>query len=61
VREAATRGTTYGAPTEIESELAELVVSMIPSVEMVRFCSSGTEATTHAVRLVAGRPTRKKS
>jgi glutamate-1-semialdehyde 2,1-aminomutase len=51
VQRAAARGTSYGAPTEAESELAELVVSMVPSVEKVRFCSSGTEATMSALRL----------
>ena len=42
---AAALGTSFGAPTEGEVELAELVVSALPSVEMVRFVSSGTEAT----------------
>jgi glutamate-1-semialdehyde 2,1-aminomutase len=51
VQAAAARGTSYGAPTEAESELAELVCAMVPSVEMVRFCSSGTEATMSALRL----------
>ena len=51
VQTATARGTSYGAPTEAESELAELVVSMVPSVEKVRFCSSGTEATMSALRL----------
>jgi glutamate-1-semialdehyde 2,1-aminomutase len=54
VTRAAARGTSYGAPTEAESELAELVVSMVPSVEKVRFCSSGTEATMSALRLARG-------
>jgi len=54
VTRAATRGTSYGAPTEAESELAELVVAMVPSVEKVRFCSSGTEATMSALRLARG-------
>ncbi|GAC1306365.1 MAG: glutamate-1-semialdehyde 2,1-aminomutase [Vulcanimicrobiaceae bacterium] len=54
VRDAALRGTSYGAPTEAESELAELVVAMVPSVEQVRFCSSGTEATMSALRLARG-------
>jgi glutamate-1-semialdehyde 2,1-aminomutase len=49
--EAAARGTSYGAPTELETELAELVVEMVPSVEMVRFVNSGTEATMTALRL----------
>jgi glutamate-1-semialdehyde 2,1-aminomutase len=51
VVEAAGRGTTYGAPTELEVRLAERVVSTFPSVEMVRFVSSGTEALMSAVRL----------
>ena len=48
---AAERGSSYGAPCEAELELAELVRERIPSVEMVRFVSSGTEATMAAVRL----------
>jgi glutamate-1-semialdehyde 2,1-aminomutase len=51
VVEAASRGTTYGAPTELEVRLAEKVVEMFPSLEMVRFVSSGTEAAMSAVRL----------
>jgi glutamate-1-semialdehyde 2,1-aminomutase len=54
VQEAAAHGTSYGAPTEAESELAELVITMVPSVERVRFCSSGTEATMSALRLARG-------
>ena len=54
VRDAALRGTSYGAPTEIESELAELVTQMLPSAEKVRFCSSGSEATMFALRLARG-------
>jgi glutamate-1-semialdehyde 2,1-aminomutase len=49
--DAAGRGTTYGAPTELEVRLAERVVATFPSVEMVRFVSSGTEAAMSAVRL----------
>jgi glutamate-1-semialdehyde 2,1-aminomutase len=60
VRNAATHGMSYGTPTEIESELAELIVSMIASVESVRFCSSGTEATMHALRLARGYTNRAK-
>ena len=48
---AAERGTTYGAPTELELRLAERVVATFPSLDMVRFVSSGTEATMSAVRL----------
>jgi glutamate-1-semialdehyde 2,1-aminomutase len=51
---AAGRGTSYGAPTEAESVLGELVIAMVPSVEKVRFCSSGTEATMSALRLARG-------
>jgi glutamate-1-semialdehyde 2,1-aminomutase len=51
VVESAGRGTTYGAPTELEVRLAERVVSLFPSIEMVRFVSSGTEAAMSAVRL----------
>ena len=47
----AARGTSFGAPTELETELAELITSAIPSVEMVRFVSSGTEAVMSAIRL----------
>jgi glutamate-1-semialdehyde 2,1-aminomutase len=49
--EAAGQGTTFGAPTELELRLAERVVATFPSLEMVRFVSSGTEATMSAVRL----------
>jgi glutamate-1-semialdehyde 2,1-aminomutase len=51
VVEAAGRGMTYGAPTELEVRLAERVVETFPSMEMVRFVSSGTEAAMSAVRL----------
>ncbi|MGH7528329.1 MAG: glutamate-1-semialdehyde 2,1-aminomutase [Gemmatimonadales bacterium] len=49
--DAARRGTTYGAPTELEVRLAERVVATFPSIEMVRFVSSGTEAAMSVVRL----------
>ncbi|MBI2907805.1 MAG: glutamate-1-semialdehyde 2,1-aminomutase [Chloroflexi bacterium] len=51
VKNAAESGTSFGAPTQLETELAELVVSTVPSVEMVRFVNSGTEATMSALRL----------
>jgi glutamate-1-semialdehyde 2,1-aminomutase len=51
---AARNGSSFGAPTELETELAELVVEAVPSVEMVRFVSSGTEAAMSAVRLARG-------
>ena len=47
-------GSSFGAPTELESELAELVVQAVPSIEKVRFVSSGTEAATSAIRLARG-------
>lgn len=51
---AAARGSTFGAPTAGEIELAERIVDRVPSCEMVRLCSSGTEATMHALRLARG-------
>jgi len=51
IAEAASRGTSYGAPCEQELELAQQVVAAVPSVELVRFVNSGTEATMSAVRL----------
>src|ERR1700689_4131334 len=51
---AMTRGTSFGAPTEQEVELAETVREMFPSIEMVRLVSSGTEATMSALRVARG-------
>lgn len=51
---AARRGTSFGAPTELEVELAERIAAAVPSVEMVRLVSSGTEAVMSAVRLARG-------
>ncbi|MEW6726324.1 MAG: glutamate-1-semialdehyde 2,1-aminomutase [Bacillota bacterium] len=51
VWEAAQKGTSYGAPTELEIELARLIVEALPGVEMVRMVNSGTEATMSALRL----------
>ena len=51
---AAAEGTSFGAPTEREVELAETIVAALPSVEMVRLVSSGTEATMSAIRLARG-------
>jgi len=47
-------GTSFGAPTALETELAQLVVDMVPSVDMVRMVNSGTEATMSAIRLARG-------
>jgi glutamate-1-semialdehyde 2,1-aminomutase len=54
VQEAASRALSFGAPTEAEIELAELLCRLVPSLEMVRLVSSGTEATMTAVRLARG-------
>jgi glutamate-1-semialdehyde 2,1-aminomutase len=54
VTRAAADGTSFGAPTEAEVELAEEIVAAVPSVEMVRLVSSGTEASTTAIRLARG-------
>jgi glutamate-1-semialdehyde 2,1-aminomutase len=54
------RGTSYGTPTEYETELARLIVDAVPSIEKVRFCSSGTEATANAIRLARGVTGREK-
>jgi glutamate-1-semialdehyde 2,1-aminomutase len=54
VHEAAADGTTFGAPTEREVELAEEIVDAVPSVEKVRLVSSGTEAAMSAIRLARG-------
>ena len=51
VRAAAARGASFGAPTEAEADLAELVAGALPSVEMLRFVNSGTEAAMSALRL----------
>jgi glutamate-1-semialdehyde 2,1-aminomutase len=58
--QAAKNGTSYGAPCELESELAELVIEAVQSVEMVRFVSSGTEAAMSALRLARGATGRDK-
>ncbi|MDD5250201.1 MAG: glutamate-1-semialdehyde 2,1-aminomutase [Rhodocyclaceae bacterium] len=54
VQEAAAKGLSFGAPTEGEIELAELLVKLVPSMELVRLVSSGTEATMSAIRLARG-------
>ena len=53
-REAAKRGSTFGAPTEAEVELAERITAAMPSIEMVRLVTSGTEAAMSAIRLARG-------
>ncbi|MFN6961048.1 MAG: glutamate-1-semialdehyde 2,1-aminomutase [Rhodocyclaceae bacterium] len=54
VQEAAAKGLSFGAPTEAEIELAELLVARVPSMELVRLVSSGTEAVMSAIRLARG-------
>src|SRR5213594_1831495 len=54
IREAAARGTSYGAPTELEIELATEIIDAFPSIERVRLTSSGTEAAMSAIRLARG-------
>jgi glutamate-1-semialdehyde 2,1-aminomutase len=54
VTEALSNGASFGAPTERESELAELIIDAVPSIEMVRMVSSGTEAAMSAIRLARG-------
>ncbi len=54
VQAAVAKGTSFGAPTEAENELAELIVDAVPSIEKVRLVNSGTEATMSAIRLARG-------
>ena len=60
VQDAATRGLSFGAPTEVEIEMAETLVRRLPSIELVRLVSSGTEATMSALRLARGFTGRSK-
>ena len=54
IQEVAAKGTSFGAPTELEISLAQEVIDAVPSIEMVRMVSSGTEATMAAIRLARG-------
>ncbi len=60
VQDAATRGLSFGAPTESELEMAQLIVNCLPSMQQVRLVSSGTEATMSAIRLARGFTGRSK-
>ncbi|MDP3709800.1 MAG: aminotransferase class III-fold pyridoxal phosphate-dependent enzyme, partial [Polaromonas sp.] len=60
VQKAVLEGFSYGAPTEREVELAEEIVKLVPSIEMVRLVSSGTEATMSVIRLARGATGRSK-
>jgi glutamate-1-semialdehyde 2,1-aminomutase len=60
ITEQAARGTSYGAPTQMETQLAEMVVATMPAIEMVRFVNSGTEATMSVLRLARAATGRSK-
>lgn len=60
LKAATEKGTSFGAPTELETEMAELVTSIVPSLETVRMVNSGTEATMSALRLARGYTGRSK-
>ncbi len=60
LQEEVQKATSFGAPTEVEIQLAELVVEMVPSVDMVRMVNSGTEATMSAIRLARAYTNRNK-
>lgn len=60
ITEQAALGTSFGAPTELESELADTIIGAMPAIEMVRFVSSGTEAAMSAVRLARAVTKRQK-
>ncbi|HEX8356379.1 MAG TPA: aminotransferase class III-fold pyridoxal phosphate-dependent enzyme, partial [Segetibacter sp.] len=60
IQEYAVYSTSYGAPTELEVEMAELIISMVPNVDLIRMVSSGTEACMSALRLARGYTGRNK-
>jgi glutamate-1-semialdehyde 2,1-aminomutase len=60
VRSHASRGTSYGAPTKLETQLAELIIEAVPSIERLRFVNSGTEATMSALRVARAYTKRSK-
>jgi glutamate-1-semialdehyde 2,1-aminomutase len=60
INEQAKKGTSFGAPTALENELAELVIDAVPSIDMIRFVNSGTEATMSALRLARAYTQRDK-
>lgn len=60
VIERAKMGTSFGTPTELETKIAELAVSMVPNIDKIRFVSSGTEACMSAIRLARGYTNREK-
>ena len=60
IQQTATQGTSYGAPTKLENQLAQLVIETVPSIEMIRFVNSGTEACMSALRLARAYTGREK-
>jgi len=60
VQEAAAKGTSFGTPTELETEMARFLCEQVPSMDRVRMCNSGTEATMSALRLARGYTNRDK-
>ena len=60
ISQALEKGTSFGTPNPYEVEMAELIVEMVPSIEKVRMCNSGTEATMSAIRLARGYTKRDK-
>ncbi|MFT3680983.1 MAG: glutamate-1-semialdehyde 2,1-aminomutase [Ferruginibacter sp.] len=60
IQEKAAGSTSFGAPTELEIEMAELIISMVPNVDLIRMVSSGTEACMSAIRLARGYTGRNK-
>jgi glutamate-1-semialdehyde 2,1-aminomutase len=60
IKDALEKGTSFGIPTELEIKIAELVRELVPSIEMIRFVNSGTEATMSAVRVARGYTKRAK-
>lgn len=60
LKKSLSNGTSYGAPTLLETELAELIISVVPSIEMIRFVNSGTEACMSAIRLARAYTNREK-
>ena len=60
IKERADKGTSYGMPTELETEIARLAVKMVPGIDKIRFVNSGTEACMSAIRLARGYTGREK-
>ncbi|WP_339059951.1 glutamate-1-semialdehyde 2,1-aminomutase [Tepidibacillus marianensis] len=60
VQQVLAKGTSFGTPTELETEMAQLIIELVPSIEVVRMVNSGTEATMSAIRLARGYTGRSK-